>query len=324
LKAGGTTRTLGVVGTLVWDSILPAEDAAQATEEWGGIAYSLAALDFALAADWVALPIVKVGRDVEGSAREFLDTLPRVLEDAIAPVAEPNNRVELRYRDAHERTETLSGGVPGWTAAELIDLASRCDALYLNFVSGFEMSLATAAELRQAFSGPIYVDLHSLFLGIDKRGRRFPRCPEDIEPWVQIGDFLQMNHAEATLLAEGSCGPVALGPAGVVITDGPGGVQYEVAAALLRSPPEWPLPEEKRLRSARGTISADSTATAVDPTGCGDVWGAVCFAGLLGGLGIRHAAERANRLAEVALGLRGATGLRAALASSSMIREGAS
>jgi hypothetical protein len=37
------TRTLGVVGTLVWDRIHARDGRAAPVEEWGGIAYALAA-----------------------------------------------------------------------------------------------------------------------------------------------------------------------------------------------------------------------------------------------------------------------------------------
>ena len=56
------------------------------------------------------------------------------------------------------------------------------DALYVNFISGFEMSLGTAEALRRGFSGPIYVDLHSLFLGMgadgDARAASVAGCPD--------------------------------------------------------------------------------------------------------------------------------------------------
>ena len=37
-------RTLGVIGTLVWDRILDRDGRSEPVEEWGGIGYALAAL----------------------------------------------------------------------------------------------------------------------------------------------------------------------------------------------------------------------------------------------------------------------------------------
>ncbi len=66
----------------------------------------------------------------------------------------------------------MQGGVPGWTWPELGPLVADLDALYINFISGFEMCLGTAQALRRGFAGPIYADLHSLFLGMQRDGVR--------------------------------------------------------------------------------------------------------------------------------------------------------
>jgi len=315
------SRTLGVVGTLVWDRIVPAGPT-QTTEEWGGIAYSLATLDALLGEEWTVLPLLKIGSDVEVAAQEFLNTLESVDSGAVVTVPEANNRVELRYVDEHERIETLSGGVPGWGYDELVPATADCDALYVNFISGSELTQSAAVEFGRKFAGPVYADLHSLFLGIDEHGRRFGRCPRNPQAWVESFDFVQMNRAEAKLAVDGGAALDVPGAAGLAITGGPEGVVYEADPALIRSPPEWPTAPS--LRSARGHVPADPGARVVDPTGCGDVWGAACFAGLLVGRGLQSAAEQATRLAETALGLRGTTGLTTALASRRAIGEGAS
>ena len=86
---------LGVVGTLVWDTIYDRPGNWDDTvEEWGGIAYSLAGFDAALPNYWSLLPIVKVGQDMRDSADTFLKGLVHLDSlDGIRTVAEPNNRV---------------------------------------------------------------------------------------------------------------------------------------------------------------------------------------------------------------------------------------
>src|SRR5207247_6596658 len=68
-------KRLGVVVSMVWDTIYGRDPAQPAVEEWGGISYSLAALDATLADDWVIVPMVKVGRDLAPRANQFLRTL---------------------------------------------------------------------------------------------------------------------------------------------------------------------------------------------------------------------------------------------------------
>jgi hypothetical protein len=97
-------------------------------------------------------------------------------------------------------TERLEGGVPPWTLEELQPLVEGVDALYLNFITGFEMGLVTAQRLRGSFRGPIYADLHSLFLGVSGLGFRFLRELPGWGTWLRAFDAVQMNEDEFALL----------------------------------------------------------------------------------------------------------------------------
>ncbi len=305
-------RRLGVVGSMVWDEIHGRDPAAPPVEEWGGIAYSLAALDAALDDDWEIVPLVKVGRDLAAEANRFIRTLARVAPDTrFIEVVEPNNRVVLRYEASMRRCEQMSGGVPRWTWPELGPMVRDLDAIYVNFISGFEMELETAAALRHGFHGPIYADLHSLFLGIDETGMRFIRPVSTIDHWFECFDGIQMNEDE---LAQFGPEPLAAGArinaAGVSlfnVTLGSRGVQY-----LARPGFGWDLAAPSR----EGPVAVSRTAVVpappidlLDPTGCGDVFGATCFARLIAGDGVEVALERANRAAARNATFRGASGL---------------
>ncbi|HEX5631822.1 MAG TPA: hypothetical protein VFX50_01295, partial [Gemmatimonadales bacterium] len=160
-------RKLGVVGSLVWDEIHGRDPRVAPVQEWGGITYALSGLDAHLGAGWEIVPLIKVGSDLHAEATRFLSGLGRVAPGARpVEVPVPNNRVVLRYESSDRRCERMSGGVPGWTWPELGPMIRDLDALYVNFISGFEMTLGTAQALRHGFAGPIYADLHSLFLGM--------------------------------------------------------------------------------------------------------------------------------------------------------------
>lgn len=275
-------RRLGAIGTFVWDRIdHPA--APEPVEQWGGAAYSLAALSAAAPDGWWIAPIVKVGADLADDATRFLSTLSRI--DPRSPlrvVPQPNNRVELRYLDAAHRRERLTGGVPPWRWPELEAALAEVDALYVNFLSGFEMDLPTARLLRRSFAGPIYADLHSLFLGPPGAGPRAPRPLAGWKAWLGCFNVVQMNETELALLADGALveHPERIldqGPSAVVVTLGEAGA---------------------RVIEASGSIDVPQpVAIAGDPTGCGDVWGATTFCRWLGGATLREAAEAANRAA---------------------------
>ncbi len=316
----GTPKRLGVVGTLVWDTIRYRDGRPEKVEEWGGVAYALSAFEAALPDDWEIVPIVKVGSDLSESAWRFLRSFPRFdVETGVQVVPEPNNRVELVYTEPGRRTERLMGGVPPWLWTELGPLAGTCDALYVNFVSGFEMELDTARSLRSVFSGPTYADLHSLFLGVARSGLRVPQELPSWGAWLRCFDAVQMNEEEFELLGRTMGDPWELaakivGPELklITVTLGPGGAGYVAGAAFESDPLRWP---DTRHRVATpgptrsGRAPTEGAAVVGDPTGCGDVWGATFFAQLLAGDQLQAAMIQANRIAAKNVGHRGASGL---------------
>lgn len=315
------TRRIGVVGTLVWDTIHKRDAGRAVVEEWGGIAYGLGALEAHLPEGWEIVPLVKVGADLAERAGSYLSGLSRIrLDQGFRVVQEANNRVELRYQDHERRTERLSGGVPPWTFAELEPMLGPLDALYVNYISGFEMDLETALALRGAFAGPIYMDLHSLFLGVSGQGvRTWQELPE-WGTWIQAADVVQMNEAEFELVgrASGDSWALAAGAVGrhlgaILITLSSRGAAYVAAPDFDARPEAWAdrrrgLDLPSPAVSGRVGLSG-SPVTGGDPTGCGDVWGATCFARLLAGVDLEGAMESANEAAARNAALRGAEGL---------------
>ena len=310
------TRRLGVIGTFVWDTIYGRDPRAAPVEEWGGITYALSGLDAALPEDWEIVPLIKVGSDLVARAREFVATLPRIAPDAaLIEVPYPNNRVELRYETSERRCERLSGGVPGWSWLGLKPLLAGLDALYINFLSGWELDLETCTLLRQHFRGPIYCDLHMLVMAVQPTGWRALRPLENVAEWCRCFDLLQVNEDEvtamapdpmalaATALAAGvRCLVVTLGSRGAVYFAAPG---FDGIADLAR-----PAPLGAAIGAVRtALVPAARTFTDGDPTGCGDVWGATYFSRLLAGDSLADAMRAAHRAAALNVEHRGATGL---------------
>ena len=312
-------KRLGVLGTLVWDRIWTLEDAARGEPftSWGGIAYSLASAAAARPEGWEVVPVVKVGRDLADEARELLAALPGVAAGpSLVVVPEDNNRVELRYTDGAHRGERLTGGVPGWTWEELEPHVAGLDALYVNFITGFELGLADAEALRRGFGGPLYSDLHSLFLGCPGAGTRQLRTLPEWERWAACFDGVQLNERElGTLVGAGEWTGAAArvldaGPGLAVVTLGAEGAAYARRAGFPSSPEAWP-----ELRGVVGGVAVEvgsvppESSVDGDPTGAGDVWGLAFFCGLLGGLELEAAMRRAHDVAARKLAFRGASGL---------------
>lgn len=305
---GRGVKHLGVVGTMVWDTIYGRGADPEPIEEWGGIAYALAALDAALPDDWRLVPLVKVGRDLAPTANAFLESLAhRSAAQRFVEVPEPNNRVTLHYEGLVRRAERLSGGVPAWTWAELGPMVRDLDALYVNFISGFELTLETMQYLRRGFDGPVYVDLHSLLLGVARDGLRTPQRLPQVTVWFACCDVVQLNEDELRLI-----GDDPLTVAATAMQAGVGLLLVTLAerGAVYFTVPPFRFGESPADAAAIHTRRLDAPPVeAVDPTGCGDVFGGTAVAGLVGGLDVETAVDRANVAAARNVQYRGATKL---------------
>lgn len=295
-------KRIGVVGAMVWDTIYGRDPAQPAVEEWGGIAYALAALDAALDDGWEIVPLIKVGRDMAAPAERFLRSLRHVAAGArFVLVPEANNRVTLRYETKERRCELMSGGVPGWTWEELGPMTRDLDALYVNFISGFEMTLETARMLRRGFTKYIYADLHSLFLAKGADGLRTLQPLADGPGWFGCFDAVQLNEEEMSQLGADplavAAGALGAGTGMLCVTLGRRGAAYFTGSPV---------------RTAR--VSSEDPGTAYledgDPTGCGDVFGATAAAALVQGAAVEDALRLAARRAARNVAFRGASGLR--------------
>ena len=316
MTAVGRRNRLGVIGTFVWDTIHGRDARTVPIEEWGGITYALSALDAALPDEWEIVPIMKVGSDLAPRAREFLRTLRRMAPDAaLVEVPYPNNRVVLRYQTVDRRTEHLTGGVPPWTWIGLKPLITNIDALYVNFISGFELDLETTTLLRQYYRGPMYADLHSLVLAVQPDGLRTLQPLPDVAAWCRCFDVIQVNEVEMSMMAPD---PMAL--AATALANGVRCLCVTLASrgAVFFAAPHFDRLADLEVRESLNAplgpirtslVPALAALTSGDPTGCGDVWGATYFSRLLGGDTLTVAMRAANEAAARNVEHRGATGL---------------
>jgi sugar/nucleoside kinase (ribokinase family) len=172
------------------------------------------------------------------------------------------------------------------------------DALYVNFISGYELDLETAQLLRRGFPRFLYADLHSLFLGKEPDGTRVPQPLPDAPAWFGCFDVVQLNEEEMAQLGPDpllvAAGALARGCHTLVVTLGSRGAAYFAG---------------RPVRSAR--IAPDLMADPEgDPTGCGDVLGATVVASLVAGAPLEEALRLGTRMGARNVAHRGATGLR--------------
>jgi hypothetical protein len=300
-------REIGVIGTVVEDTIdRPGE---RTVRDMGGAYHSVIAMSVLLPPGTVAVPIVAVGEDVVARVRMDWQRLPRISLAGIHAVPAINNKVHLEYDSHGGRGETLTGGVPPLSWEDLEPWTGRVEAWCWNFVAGNEVDRETFEKVKRVSRGALHLDVHSLCLGPPREGSpRQPRPLEDWEGWVEGSTWMQVNEIEAGLLAEGHAYPLshdregalaarvhALGVEGLLITRGARGATW-----LPRRGPAFEAPA----RSGPG----------IDPTGCGDVFGAAWVALRVAcGLDPESAVRGAVRAAGAAATVSGTAGLAAAL-----------
>jgi sugar/nucleoside kinase (ribokinase family) len=258
---------IAVVGVVVQDQI----DRADGTTAHGlgGIAYSVAAVAALGGDDVEVVPICRVADDTREAVELEWGRSPNVTAEALIAWDGPGSRVELRYVDAGrvggDREERLRWPTPPLTADE-VEAALECDAILLNCITG---AVLTAEALRLVASAtvPVHLDVHSLVLGIDAAGRRFPQRPPDWREWLLSADSVQSNEQEAAILAgeeawstssEGFVRGLVdsrIGPRAMTVTRAArGATLYRAGCAPLH-------------------VDAPEVAP-IDPTGAGDTFGA--------------------------------------------------
>jgi hypothetical protein len=289
---------IAVVGTINLDTIeLPG---GQVEESFGGLLYTILPLALLTDPGTTIFPVANLGQDVEKPVRDILYHYPRISQEGIQVVSEKNNHVYLRYTSDSEREEVQLGKLPPVVFDQLVPFLDA-EVMLVNFISGRDMSLETLEELRAHTRARIFMDIHSLSLGIDERGQRFLRPLPQWRRWAATADVVQMNRQEARLLSGSRLDSngdllafgrrvLETGPSVVLITLGGEGSLMLAASGgsvvLERFPPSRP-------------------AQVRDTTGCGDVFLAAFVAEHIRSGDAHRASRYANLVAGSKSGLKG-------------------
>jgi len=293
---------VAVVGVVVQDSI-EGEDGSRAVG-LGGLAYSVGALATLGGAAVEIVPVCRVAADTREAVDLEWDRYPNVSKEALVAWAGPGSRVDLVYRPGGlvggDRDEHLRSPTPPLEADEIRCVAD-CSAVLINCITGAVLTLAALREIAR-LTVPIHLDVHSLVLGIDPSGRRYPSRPDDWRCWLESADSLQCNEQEASILAGESEWNAAtegfvrglvdsrVGPNLVLVTRDARG------ASLYR-------PDRSRLDLPAPQVEL------VDPTGAGDAFGAAFVIERMRGVGAEVAARRAVATASASCRFRGTRAL---------------
>ena len=294
---------IALLGTINRDTIKTPDGVE--TESYGGILYSLLPLSAIVKDDAQIFPIVNVGEDMREIVTGYLEPCKNISFDGVSFVSEKNPHCFMVYDEAGNKQEILLGGVSGLTFSQFEPFLSA-DAIVVNFITGVELELQTLQRVRAATKSPIFMDIHSLTLGMDDEKRRFWRVPPQWEEWIACTDVIQMNEQEAGLLAgeplDTEAKTIAFaerlldnGSSIVLITrneHGSDAIYKEQGNTILHHSPPQPSGEPQ------------------DETGCGDVFLMGFVTSYLDAQDPVEASRFANTLAGINVTLRGIEGVR--------------
>ena len=291
--------TITVLGHMCLDVIHQANG--KETRSYGGIFFSVATLASLLSKSDVIIPVLGIGKADYEPFVERLAVYPNVDTSGMYKLNGPTNQVHLKYSDERERLE-CSRSISEPISWKKIHQHLVTDMVLVNMISGFDITLETLDALRievRENHVPIYMDLHSLTLGIDGDCNRFHRPLENWRRWLFWLHAVQMNEEEAAVVTPERFGEetfakqvLALNTKALFITRGAKGFTAFV---------------DEHKQTQRIDEQATGDGRAVDTTGCGDVFAAAYCAHYLRSKNIRASASYANKVAGLNAQIAGST-----------------
>jgi sugar/nucleoside kinase (ribokinase family) len=288
-----------LLGTFILDTIFPFRGGK--AESFGGIFFDIAWLSKLLGTNDKIYPLTFLGEDVAGPVINKLRQMPNVTSEGMVKLNQPNNRVTLAYFSENERNEFNLNPFPPLEFKH-IQPYLKSEVMVINYFTGWELALGTLQEIRKNYSGLIYLDIHSLVMGYDpKDGKRFYRSFPQWKSYVACADIVQMNESEAEMLAEKELSTRRrLGEFAIEVTkQGP-----KVCSVTLG--------ERGALVAFQGKsemVAGVKPGMFVDPTGCGDAYGAAFLTSYLKTKNPLRAVRFANKIASLNCMVMGTRGI---------------
>ncbi|MBR9977700.1 MAG: carbohydrate kinase family protein [Bacteroidetes bacterium] len=287
--------TILVLGHLVLDEIHSYQG--EVYHSPGGILFSLATFDAVIHPDDRLFPVLPIGRDASEEWGDLLRRFPLIDARYCRYVEEDSTRVRLFHESASQYNTQLVRGLGPVPFTQISPLLPQADLVYVNMMTGHDIELESAAELRGE-GRLVYIDLHMIAYRVHPDGRREPAATDHWQQWLAAGDVLQCNEREFAAMIPGDDEAERLrrvfdvsDPHCLLVTRGEQGADIYTAPDHHLHIPAWP------------------PARIVDPTGCGDAFGSTFAYGLACGMELEPAAGNAARVASYVAGIPGSRGM---------------
>jgi len=99
-------------------------------------------------------------------------------------------------RERHEAYENITNNL----SLSFSDLNSY-DGILINMITGFDITLNQLMQIRNDYSGLIFIDIHTLSRGLNEDYKREFRLIPDFKNWAKCLDIVQVNQNELFTLS---------------------------------------------------------------------------------------------------------------------------
>lgn len=251
----------------------------------GGIFYSvLGATNFTEPDDKISL-LTAIDKENE---KLFAENYNRI-EKSLITYTGKIPVVHLRILEDKERCEYYENITQCLDIHSIPNLNSF-DGIFVNMITGFDLTLEDIIYLRENYKGLIYLDIHTLSRGLTEKNERLFRPIPFAEKWVASADFIQVNENEILTLTnttdefEAAKQILELGTKFLLLTKG------EFGARIF-----WF--QKGELNSIFASSLKVNTKNKV---GLGDIFGAVFFSSYIKHRNLNNALRLANTAAGTA------------------------
>ncbi|MEO8231637.1 MAG: PfkB family carbohydrate kinase [Ignavibacteriota bacterium] len=109
-------------------------------------------------------------------------------------------RVYLNLQKGRERHEVYEN-ITNNLSVDVSDL-NQFDGILINMVTGFDITIEQLNQIRNIFSGLIFIDIHTLSRGLSNDYKREFRLIPDFNKWSVCLDIIQVNQNELFTLSQ--------------------------------------------------------------------------------------------------------------------------
>lgn len=101
-----------------------------------------------------------------------------------------------KNRERHEAYENITNNL----SLRFSDL-NNYDGILINMITGFDITLEQLTQIRNNYSGTIFIDIHTLSRGLNEDYKREFRKIPDFQKWAECLDIIQVNQNELYTLS---------------------------------------------------------------------------------------------------------------------------